>query len=480
MAVSVRPHHRFAGALIAAGVVSAASVVNMPTHPTSVDVANTSAITDALGSLGKGVEVLSSLVGIHVDATVSVPFEATLAIIAAAQNPELGPNVLSYLVQRFVNPAVGPPITAYPWETEQTAALVASLFPYPLGASATDIGLINQARFAFADAFNSVLGRLPDPMPGFNAVQAVMNDTALGGTVVAGQLAVRAPLYMVWNAVNYLGNVPVNLEATLEQAIATPGQIPGLISNLVYGLLSPDARVGLLGQLLNNVVDPLTWLPAPIGYGSTTSVGLANQVRDAITNAVNGFLSMLPAPVTPSALPVATAASSQPIYAVDAGKGAVAPDSLPSTSLAAVTLVPAKVAEKSTETAVSMVVATPAAEDVVPATTPTPADTTYPDTGGSIDTTSDSGAGDASAATGDAAKPDNLAAPSHDTDGGAKVRPGKDKPNEDGSTRSSDHETKPAKREPVKAKHAKAEPGGANGDSGTSHQGDEGASGAAA
>ena len=46
MAVSVRPHHRFAAALIAAGVVSAASVVNMPTHPTmSVDVANTSAIT---------------------------------------------------------------------------------------------------------------------------------------------------------------------------------------------------------------------------------------------------------------------------------------------------------------------------------------------------------------------------------------------------------------------------------------------------
>ena len=70
----------------------------------SVDVANTSAITDALGSLGKGVEVLSSLVGIHVDATVSVPFEATLAIMAAAQNPELSPNVLSYLVQRFVNP----------------------------------------------------------------------------------------------------------------------------------------------------------------------------------------------------------------------------------------------------------------------------------------------------------------------------------------------------------------------------------------
>ena len=122
---------------------------------------------------------------------------------------------------------------------------------------------------------------------------------------------------------------------------------------------------------------------------------------------------------------------------------------------------------------------TPAAEDVVPATTPTPADTTDPDAGGSIDT-SDSAAGDASAATGDAAKPGNLAKPSHDTDGDAKVRPGKYKPNEDGSTRSSDDGTKPAKSEPVKAKHAKAEPGGADGDSGTSHQGDAGASGTAA
>jgi hypothetical protein len=351
MNVHRQPQARIAAALVAAGVVSAASVVTMPVHPTvHLDIADASAVTDALGSLGKGVEVLSSLVGIHVDATISVPFEATLAIMAARQNPMLAPNVLSYLVQRFVNPAFGPPITAYPWETEQTAALVASLFPYPLGPSATDIGLINQARFAFADVFNSVLGQLPDPTPGYHAVQAVMNDTVLGGAVVAGQLAVRAPLYMAWNTVNYLGNVPVNLEATLESAVADPSQIPGLISNLVHGLLSPDANVGLLGQLLDNAVDPLTWLPAPVGYASPAAVGLANQVRDVITTAVNGLLSLMPAPVTPSALPVPTASQSQPIYAVDAGKGATAPDAVPSTSLAAVTVVPAAAAEKTVPT----------------------------------------------------------------------------------------------------------------------------------
>ena len=72
-----------------------------------MDVANASAVTDTLYGLGDGVGFLSSMVGIHVDATISLPFEATLAVMAAAQHPELAPNVLSYLVQRFVNPAVG-------------------------------------------------------------------------------------------------------------------------------------------------------------------------------------------------------------------------------------------------------------------------------------------------------------------------------------------------------------------------------------
>jgi hypothetical protein len=66
---------------------------------------------------------------------------------------------------------------------------------------------------------------------------------------------------MVWNTVDYLGTLPANLEAAFESAIQTPNQIPGLISYLVHGLLSPDPEVGLLGKLLNNVVDPFTWLP---------------------------------------------------------------------------------------------------------------------------------------------------------------------------------------------------------------------------
>ncbi len=303
----VRPHTRLAAALVAAGVVSAASVVSMPAHggsPTiSANIAYTSAVTDTLGDVGQGVEVLSSLVGIHVDATISLPFEATLAILAAAQHPELSDNVLSYLVQRFVNPTVGDPIHAYPFDTELTVAGLADLLPYPLGPSATEPGLILDGGRIFGDVFNSVLSKLADPLPGFEAVNAVMNDTVLGGVIVAAHLATRAPMNMAWNTANYLGNLPANLEATLESAVARPDQIPGLVSHLVHGVLSPDAQVGLFGKLLDNAVDPFTWLPAPIGYSSDATVGLANQTRDVITGVMNGVLSALPAPVTPSALP---------------------------------------------------------------------------------------------------------------------------------------------------------------------------------
>jgi hypothetical protein len=354
MSVSARPHTKFAAALVAAGVVSAATVVRIPEPPAiSADVANASVITDALYGLGLGVGVLSSTVGIHVDATISLPFEATLAVLAAAEHPELGPNVLSYLVQRFVNPAVGGPIDAYPWEFRQTIAVLAGLLPYPLGPSASQQGFILAASQAVADAFNGVLGQLADPLPGLAAVNDVKHNTVLGRTVVAGQLAARAPLYAVWNTVNYLGMLPANLAAAFESALQTPNQIPGLISYLVHGLLSPDPEVGLLGKLLNNVVDPFTWLPGPVGRTSATAGGWANQLRNVIVGVINGLLSFLPAPVRPSALPPSDDAQTV-LNGPPAAQNSFPPDSpLPSASLAvadAVTLTPATPDEKRADT----------------------------------------------------------------------------------------------------------------------------------
>jgi hypothetical protein len=294
---------RLAAAVLTVGVVAATPMATDLSKPPTVtmDVAPASVVTDTLYGLGDSVGFLTSMVGVHADATISLPFEATLAGLAAAQDPAVAPNVLSYLVQRFVNPAVGDPIHAYPYDTEQAFAVLATLFPAPLGPSISEPGLINEARLAFAAAFDSVLGQLPDPFPGYDAVQAIMTNTALGGTIVAVQLTARAPLYMAWNIANYLGFLPANLEATLESAIQTPDQIPGLASNLVNGLLSPDAKVGLFGQLLDNALNPLTWLPAPIGQSAIPNTGLVNEIRTAIDGTTNAILSALPTPVQPSA-----------------------------------------------------------------------------------------------------------------------------------------------------------------------------------
>lgn len=486
MSASARPHTRFAAALVAAGVVSAATVVHMPEPPAiSADVANASVITDALYGLGLGVGVLSSTVGIHVDATISLPFEATLAVLAAAEHPELGPNVLSYLVQRFVNPAVGGPIDAYPWEFRQTVAVLAGLLPYPLGPSASEQGFILAASQAVADAFNGVLGQLPDPLPGLAAVNDVKHNTVLGRTVVAGQLAARAPLYAVWNTVNYLGMLPANLVAAFESALQTPNQIPGLISYLVHGLLSPDPEVGLLGKLLNNVVDPFTWLPGPIGQTSDAAVGLANQIRNVIAGVVNGLLSFLPPPVRPSALPPSDDALTV-LNGPPAAQNSFAPDSLPSASLEVVdkvTLTSATPAEKRDDTTASST-QTPEADEV-------PA---VPDSVATVSAADDepaARAGDAdesveseSAQPKDTEPKDADAKDADAKDADAKVRPGKvtrgnGDPVKGAVTRppTRHHRTTPGTAGPGETEKVRAEQGSAPAGSTGSDSGDPGAGG---
>jgi hypothetical protein len=139
-------------------------------------------------------------------------------------------------------------------------------------------------------------------------VHAVMTDTLLGGLVTAAHLAVRAPLNMAWHIANYVAYLPADVEATLESAIGEPSAVPGLVSHLLTGALSPDPRVGLVGKLLDDAVDPFTWLPAPVGYASEADPGWAYGARDAVAGAVDGMLSFLPAPVTPAALPPGTGA----------------------------------------------------------------------------------------------------------------------------------------------------------------------------
>jgi hypothetical protein len=369
-ATSVRPQTKFAAALVAAGVVSAASIVGVAENRSlpvlNIDVANASVITDALYGLGDAVNGVASGVALTFDGAFSLPFDAFTAIAIATQNPSLSPNLLSWLVQRYVNPSDAYPYYSYPWAIKvDSIEPLAGLLPYPLGPNTMDNGFVINAVNQIADAINDALSGLPSSVPGVFATDAFWASD-IGRTVVAANLAVTAPVWMLYNTAYYLGYLPADLEATFESAIQNPSEIPGLVSNLVYGLLSPS--YGLLGYLLGNVAAPLTTLPGPIGE-------LATNIVTAISNGIDGVLSLLPAPISPTPFPSAIQ-NSAPFAAMS-----VEVNSLPEASLAvaggitlpSVDLVEKKVA--ATDSTLNTPPATPqdtppAAGDVDPDETP--------------------------------------------------------------------------------------------------------------
>jgi molybdopterin-guanine dinucleotide biosynthesis protein A len=291
-----RPQTKFAAALVAAGVVTAASLVAVPENRSlpvlNIDVAKASVITDALYGLGNAIDGVDSGVLWASVGGLSLPFEASTVIALAAQNPSIAPNLLSYLVQRYVNPSDNFSWVTYPWliKTESIEPL-AALLPSPL--SDDIISAVN----GIADAINDALAGLPSADPGGDAVVDFL-ATDIGRTFNAVNLAVTVPAYVLSNIVSYLGYLPADLEATLESAIQDPSEIPGLASNLLNLLLSPDPNVGLLGILLQNVSDPLTTLPGPIGE-------LANNTVTAISDSIDNLLSLLPPPISPTPFPSA-------------------------------------------------------------------------------------------------------------------------------------------------------------------------------
>jgi hypothetical protein len=369
-ATSVRPQTKFAAALVAAGVVSAASIVGVPENRSlpvlNIDVANASVITDALYGLGDAVNGVAAGVALTFDGAFSLPFDAVTAIAIAAQNPSLSPNLLSWLVQRYVNPSEAYPYYTYPWAIKvDSIEPLAALLPFPLGPNATDNGLIINAVNQIADAINNALAGLPSAVPGVFATDAFWASD-IGRTVVAANLAVVAPVWMLYNTAYYLGYLPADLEATFESAIQNPSEIPGLVSNLVYGLLSPS--YGLLGDLLGNATAPFTTLPGPIGE-------LATNIVAAISNGIDGVLSLLPAPISPTPFPSAIQ-NSAPFAAMS-----VEANSLPEASLdvpGGITLLSADLVEKkvaATDSTLNTPPATPqdtppAAGDVDPDETP--------------------------------------------------------------------------------------------------------------
>ena len=298
MNATIRPlPTKLAAAFLAAGVISTGALIapdKAPLPVISADVANASVITDALYRLGDVVAGGAYGYAITQDAGSSLPFDVATAFAIAAQNPTLAPSLLSWFVNRYANPSYDYGYFTYPSDfREYSLEVVAGALPFPLGPAGADPGLIVNAANAIAEAVGGFLGGvLPNPAGGLAATDAFW-ATDIGKTVVAANLAVTAPVWALYSTAYYLGYLPADIEATFESAIRNPTEIPGLLSNLVYGLVASD---GLVGDLIWNFSAPLRALPGPIGV-------LADNVVASLNAGIDNLLSVLPTPISPTPFP---------------------------------------------------------------------------------------------------------------------------------------------------------------------------------
>ena len=294
---------KLAAAALAAGVVATGVSIGAADRavPTvEAKVVPTSLITDALAGAGWIVDGLAGSVAIPIEALVSLPFDALTAIAISVQRPDYAPSVLSWLVNRYANPAESYPHYTFPWDFKANAiGNIAFGLPYPVGPSATQPGLINGIADGIANVIGAALGGLPDPATGVAATDAFWATTP-GRILTSLNNVPLAPVWAAWDVVDYVGFLPYNVAATIEAAIKTPQEIPGLLSNLVYGLLGSDTEGGLAGNLIGDLSYPLTTLPGPVGQFATALVANIQQGLD-------NLLANLPMPVPPALASTAAA-----------------------------------------------------------------------------------------------------------------------------------------------------------------------------
>ncbi len=320
---AVRPHTTLAAALMTAGVVATApAIVGASPEATltlsNTAVRNTSVVTDVLYNFGDAVNAIANAAVIATDGVLGlnfytddsdfgqgVPWNPVFAALAAAQNPAAIGSVVSYIAQLYLNPSYNYPNYTYAWYTnDYVLQQLAALLPAPLSTTVSDA--IN----GLADGINGAFANLPDPTAAVDSL-AAMYSTVPGRLVYAVQNALGLPVFLAADVAYWAAYVPGDLEATLESAIQNPTEIPGLLSNLVYNVFDPNLGAGLLGNLTRDIAKPFFYLPSPIGESAPGAQdGLAWNLYNGFVSAVDGLLSNLPAPITPTPFPSAAAAAS--------------------------------------------------------------------------------------------------------------------------------------------------------------------------
>ncbi|SEH49946.1 hypothetical protein SAMN04489835_0570 [Mycolicibacterium rutilum] len=348
---------KLAAAVLTAGVVASTAIVEVPEHraPAAItaDVANASVVTDMLYNFGDIVAGAMGAYTAYADAQTSLPFDISTATLIALENPSLGPSLFSWFVQRYLNPSDAYPAYTYPWDIKDSIELIAGTFPPPIGGAI--IAGLNQ----FADAIGAAFANtLPDSAPGVSATDFFWEQTTVGRTVWAANLAAVAPLYVTYNVVSFLGYLPATLEATFESALRDPSEIPGLLSYLAYGLFS---NTGLLGGIVEPIAHPFIALPGPIG-------DFSQQVVNAFFNGIAEVLSLLPPPVAPTPFPTQVTADVEGFAADETISG----DEPGLRAMAAEEAAADSEGEETPEPGADEVTSPPPADDSAPAADPGP------------------------------------------------------------------------------------------------------------
>ncbi len=317
MKISVRPRTKTVAALLAAASVAVAPVVpiagdhELPTV-SAAEVRPASLVTDALLNVGSAVVAGTDGIIISAELIASLPFTPLFAAVSALQDPAEIASVLSYVAQLYLNPsdlAFPGGYYSYPADFRfYVLESLAELLPAPLDSATYDA--IN----GVADAIGSLFSGLPDPTAGLSLMLSNQYLTVGGRALTAAQLGIVAPVKAIANVINYLGYLPYDLEASLESALQDPTEVPGLLSYLV------NEAAFTLDDVAFNFVEPLTYLPPPIGE-SQGDAGFAYNTYAALSDGLFDFLdSVLPAPITPtpfSSSQVAPAAVAPPVIAAD-------------------------------------------------------------------------------------------------------------------------------------------------------------------
>lgn len=309
-------------ALLAAGVIAATPTVVAPVvhHAapavSSAAVQPVSFITDALNGLASLVDVGTGLTEAGVKGVAGLPVYGAAALVESLTHLNLAPSVLSYITQLYLNPALGGSLMSQLFDEGRHFA---ALLPYPLGPSGTKGGILVDALNGTASTIGNVFTALPSVVQGEARVTGFLLDTDPGRLVLAAGQAILSVVQAGNEVVSWAAHLPAVLEASLESAIRKPGDIPGLVSNVVNGVLGPYGLVSIVARTL---AVPLFLVPV-IG------TGVQKFVLNVVDNLTGFVARLLPAPVQPTPFAAAAAAATKSESAAPAAAIAGRPADLP-------------------------------------------------------------------------------------------------------------------------------------------------------